>query len=103
MAYDTHEIPRLTKTPWEVERYRRNSVWSRTSHEAQLSQHVFKNLPREVFDCILEWLELQHFGEQQYCPPCYLKDLCSLSLTSRAWDRAAAIQLYVSFHYIHVP
>ncbi|KAF2444847.1 hypothetical protein P171DRAFT_412723 [Karstenula rhodostoma CBS 690.94] len=94
MAYDTYEIPRLTRTPWEVERYKRNSVWKRTPHEAQLPHHVSKNLPREVYDCILEWLERQHFRGNQYCPPCYLRDLCSLSLTSRAWDRAATMQLY---------
>jgi hypothetical protein len=100
MAYGTYEVPCLTKTPWEAERHRRNSVWNRTSHEARLSHRVFKNLPREVYDCILEWLELQHFGNQQYCPSCHLRDLCSLSLTSRAWDRAATIQLYV---FLSVP
>ncbi|KAL5418301.1 hypothetical protein PMIN04_007344 [Paraphaeosphaeria minitans] len=100
MAYDTSEIPRLTRTPWEVERYKRNSVWKRAPQEAQLPQHVFKNLPREVYDCILEWLELQCLGKNQQCPPCYLRDLCSLSLTSRAWDRAATNQLY---RKIHVP
>ncbi|OAG08107.1 uncharacterized protein CC84DRAFT_1086404 [Paraphaeosphaeria sporulosa] len=100
MAYDTYEIPRLTRTPWEVERYKRNSVWKRAPQEAQLPQHVFKNLPREVYDCVLEWLELQYFGKDQHCPPCYLRDLCSLSLTSRAWDRAATIQLYRKIHVL---
>ena len=95
MAYDTYDIPRLTRTPWEVERYKRTSVWERTPHEPHLSQHVFKNLPREVYDCILQWLELQYLEGRQRCPPCYLRDLCSLSLVSRAWDRAATTQLYV--------
>ncbi|KAL6711174.1 hypothetical protein ACN47E_005705 [Coniothyrium glycines] len=51
-------------------------------------------LPREVYDCIIAQLEqiymLQHGTYQQ----CYLKDLHSLALTSRAWDKAATVRLY---------
>ncbi|KAF1978625.1 hypothetical protein BU23DRAFT_595770 [Bimuria novae-zelandiae CBS 107.79] len=93
-AYDGYEIPRLTKTPWELERYKRNSLWKRTPNDARLPQHVFKTLPREVYDCILEQLELIHLGQHQPCPSCYLKDLCSLSLTSRAWARSTTLQMY---------
>ncbi|KAF2473485.1 uncharacterized protein BDR25DRAFT_341529 [Lindgomyces ingoldianus] len=88
------EIPRLTKTPWELERNKKNPVWRRSRPEYLFPAHVFKKLPREVYDCILEQLECLHFGQNQACSSCYLKDLYNLSLTSRAWDRAATLQLY---------
>lgn len=92
---DLYEIPRLTKTPWELERHKRNSVWKRIPNEALMPHRMFEQLPREIYDSILKHLELLHFSQPQPCPACYLKDLCSLSLTSRAWDRAAALQMYV--------
>lgn len=92
-----YDIPHLTKTPWELDRHKKNSVWRRTrmEHENPFPPSVFKKLPREVYDCIVEQLEQLHLGEEQSCQSCYLRDLCSLSLTSRAWDRAATLQMYV--------
>ncbi|PSN66820.1 hypothetical protein BS50DRAFT_493135, partial [Corynespora cassiicola Philippines] len=56
---------------------------------------IFKNLPREVYDCIVEQLEQLHFAQQnEACSSCYLKDLYNLALTSRAWDQAATAQMY---------
>ncbi|KAH6616558.1 hypothetical protein C7974DRAFT_47172 [Boeremia exigua] len=88
-----YDIPRLTKTPWEIERHRRNTTWKRAGPDKKLPAFVFKNLPRGVFDCIVAQLEEIHL-QKQPCVSCYLKDLHSLSLTSRAWDRAATLQMY---------
>ncbi|KAF2633676.1 hypothetical protein BU25DRAFT_10778 [Macroventuria anomochaeta] len=89
-----HDVPLLTKTPWEVERYKRNSTWRRSGLQAEFPAHIFKTLPREVYNCIVAQLEQIHLQQDQACPSCYLHDLHSLSLTSRAWDRAATLQMY---------
>ena len=73
-----HEVPRLTKTPWEVERYKRKSTWRRSSPETRLPAGMFKKIPREVYDCIVAQLEQIHLQKDQACPSCYLKDLHSL-------------------------
>ncbi|KAF2661261.1 hypothetical protein K491DRAFT_587839 [Lophiostoma macrostomum CBS 122681] len=86
--------PHLTKTPWELERSKRHSAWRKSKPEPSVLPFVFKKLPREVYDCIVEQLEQIHFREEQSCPSCYLRDLYHLSLTSRAWDRAATIKMY---------
>lgn len=50
---------------------------------------TFKNLPPQIYDCILENLENAHFSANgDGCLTCYLRDLHSLSLTCRAWERA---------------
>lgn len=98
-THDTCHVPRLIKTPWELERHKRQrSAWKRAPNEALLPQHVFQNLPREVYDCILKQLEQLYFAQDQPCPSCYLKDLCSLSLTSRRWERATTLHMYVLAH-----
>lgn len=54
------------------------------------SRAGFKSLPPEVYDCILQQLRILHEApEARSCQTCHLQDLCSLSLTSRAWDKAA--------------
>ncbi|KAI4955195.1 hypothetical protein J4E91_001053 [Alternaria rosae] len=55
---------------------------------------MFKKLPREVYDCILAQLDLIYQDHNQACTSCYLGDLHSLSLTSRAWDKAASAVMY---------
>ena len=55
---------------------------------------VFQRLPPEVYDCILQ--QLRNFHENPSalsCQTCYLRDLCSLALTSRAWDKAVRVRL----------
>ncbi|KAL0265199.1 hypothetical protein SLS55_001164 [Diplodia seriata] len=60
-----------------------------------LQPPIFQKLPREVYACILQQLEVLHFGKgTQSCTTCYLRDLHSLALTSRAWDKAARNKLY---------
>lgn len=58
------------------------------------SRANFKALPPEVYDCILRQLRVLHeTPDSQSCQTCYLRDLCSLSLTSRAWDKAVVKRL----------
>lgn len=55
---------------------------------------IFKALPPEVYDCILQQLRVLHeTPESQSCQTCHVRDLCSLSLTSRAWDKAVVKRL----------
>lgn len=50
---------------------------------------VFQRLPLEIYDCILQQLKTFHDNPASAsCQTCYLRDLCALALTSRAWDRA---------------
>ena len=50
---------------------------------------VFRGLPPEIYDCILQQLRKSHEDStSQSCQTCHLRDLCSLALTSRAWDKA---------------
>ena len=89
-----YEVPHLVKTPWELERHARKSMWiSRSSHEREVPTYTLKSLPEEVYDCIVSKLEDVHLRDDKACPPCYLRDLHSLTLTSRAWERAARSQL----------
>ena len=58
---------------------------------------VFKYLPTEIYDCILQQLQVVHMRPNtQSCATCYTRDLYNLALTSRAWDRAVRVQLWVS-------
>lgn len=62
-----------------------------------MQPRIFQMLPREVFDCVLQQLEVLHFGKgAQSCTTCYLRDLYNLALTSRKWDKAARSKLYSS-------
>lgn len=45
-------------------------------------------------------LEEVQLGQDQACPSCYIRDLHSLALTTRAWDRAATLQMYRKIHLI---
>lgn len=55
---------------------------------------IFQRLPREVFACVMQQLEVLHFGKgAQNCTSCYLRDLYNIALTSRSWDKAARAKL----------
>ena len=63
------------------------------SHSTQRSsimpQHIFQTLPSEIYDTILCQLRVVHESPALgSCQTCFLRDLCALSLTSRAWDKA---------------
>ena len=55
---------------------------------------IFQKLPPEIYDCILRQLRVYHEDERsQSCQTCYQRDLCSLSATSRAWDKVVVKRL----------
>lgn len=55
---------------------------------------VFRRLPQEVYDRILNQLEVEHTGPQKSgCLTCFQRDLHALSLTSRAWEKAVRNRL----------
>lgn len=88
-------VPTLTKTPWELDRYKRHTIARRTRPIGLLPPHFFQKLPREIYDCILQQLQSVHFDDTpQACPSCYLRDVRNLALTSRAWDKAARQHMY---------
>ena len=58
------------------------------------SPPVFQRLPLEIYDCVLRKLREFHENPASLsCQTCYLRDLCSLALTSRAWDKAVRFRL----------
>nr|KMM72861.1 hypothetical protein CPAG_09152 [Coccidioides posadasii RMSCC 3488] len=56
-----------------------------------------KHLPQEVYECIVLQLQLLH-NHGEGCITCFVRDLYSLSLTSRAWERAVRLKLYQKIH-----
>ncbi|KMU71792.1 hypothetical protein CISG_00102 [Coccidioides immitis RMSCC 3703] len=56
-----------------------------------------KHLPQEVYECIVLQLQLLH-NHGEGCITCFVRDLYSLSLTSRAWERAVRLKLYQKVH-----
>lgn len=51
-------------------------------------------LPAEVYDCILVHLEQLHtVPHADGCTTCFMRDLYSLTLTSRAWEKSARSKL----------
>lgn len=103
------EIPHLTSTPWELDRLKRPSTNPRgqPTPAKEFSAHYFRDMPREIYDCIVVQLEELHLNRDGACSSCYLRDMSSLSLTSRGWDRAATLQLYraviIPTHDCHTP
>lgn len=55
---------------------------------------LFKRLPPAIYECIMQHLSTLHLSvSSTSCATCYMRDLCSLALTSRAWDRAVRTRL----------
>ena len=50
---------------------------------------IFRRLPQEIYDCILAQLQLLHIASLPAgCITCFMRDLHSLALTSRLWEKA---------------
>ena len=61
-----------------------------------LQPHRCNVLPPEVYGCILDHLRAFHEAPtSQGCQTCHLRDLYSLALTSRWWDKAVVKELSV--------
>ncbi|KAH8732588.1 hypothetical protein GQ44DRAFT_745751 [Phaeosphaeriaceae sp. PMI808] len=55
---------------------------------------MLNRLPKEVYECIVAQLEQLHRHGNQACQSCYLNDLYSLSMVSRAWVKTTTFQMY---------
>ncbi|OJK02892.1 hypothetical protein ASPACDRAFT_50360 [Aspergillus aculeatus ATCC 16872] len=67
----------------------------------KILESVFKRLPQEVYDVILDQLYYLHTGPNQNgCLTCFQRDLHALSLTCRPWEKAVRARLYNRIHII---
>ena len=96
-SFDSIPSRRSSSTSW-VSNYTQNTIPSPVSatfsHRSKPSNPslqrdlIFKRLPQEVYDCILEQLQELHSDRlSPSCTTCYLRDLVALQLTSRSWDK----------------
>ncbi|KAL4975061.1 hypothetical protein BDW66DRAFT_77288 [Aspergillus desertorum] len=61
----------------------------------KILESVFKRVPQEVYENILDQLHYLHAGPNQLgCMTCFQRDLHALSLTCRPWERAVRGRLY---------
>ncbi|KAK2871688.1 hypothetical protein FQN49_002938 [Arthroderma sp. PD_2] len=76
------------------------SKHGRISPQDQQPMQVFTNrLPDEVYECILTHLWSLHVSScTEGCLTCYMRDLYSLSLTDRGWEKAVRGKLYNKIH-----
>ena len=59
-----------------------------------LPARIFQILPLSIYENIIQQLKLIHERSSlQSCQTCYMRDLCTLSLTSRTWDKVAVKRL----------
>ena len=66
------------------------------SHSKTPPRPIFQGLPPEIYDCVIQQLRVVHEDPaSQSCQTCYLRDLCSLALTSRGWDKAVVKRMWV--------
>jgi hypothetical protein len=96
--YDHFEdVPKLIRTPWEANRSKRShSTRTRPVTAKPFPARIFEELPQEIYECIVQQLQLSYFNDSAgTCTTCYMKDLYSLTLTSRSWERFTQRQLYV--------
>lgn len=94
-SYRFHEIPSLRKTPWEIERGKPKSRWARSSiAHAELPARIFRELPKEIYQCILDHVENVHTQGALLDVRGSRADLGSLSLVDRKWNRVAKDYLY---------
>lgn len=74
------------------------SAASRLPHTAE---SPFRRLPPNVYASILNHLEYLHMGPRQTgCITCFQRDLHSLSLTCRSWEKAVRAKLYNRIHIL---
>lgn len=94
-SYKFEGTPTLTRTPWEWERGRPGSAWSRGADRvSNLPRRIFAQLPREIYQCIVEHVEGVHTIGQTVDVPALRHDLRSLCLVNKRWHRVARDHLY---------
>lgn len=81
-----------------------SASWRQCDSAASLDrilEPVIKRLPQEVYDNILAQLETLHTGcHHNGCVTCFQRDLHSLSLTCRIWEKAVRAKLYNRIHIV---
>lgn len=92
---DTIPTPTLVNTPWELQRKNLGSRWSKSSTASSvLRPEVFLQLPREIYQCIIDHIENVHTERTKVDVSGMQADLHSLCLVSRTWHRIAQDHLY---------
>ncbi|KAL4736743.1 hypothetical protein BDV11DRAFT_8498 [Aspergillus similis] len=67
----------------------------------KILESVFKRVPQEVYENILDQLQYLHSGPNQSgCMTCFQRDLHALSLTCRPWEKAVRGRLYNRIHIV---
>ncbi|MCJ1318502.1 hypothetical protein MMC15_003832 [Xylographa vitiligo] len=99
-AHSTFSTTQTTTTSVGSSRSSFTTIQQR-SRSTQPPPPVFKRLPLEIYEYILQQLKNIHAEPYiQSCATCYLRDLYNLALVSRTWDRAVRDQLYDSIHIV---
>lgn len=94
-SYKFDGTPTLVRTPWEWERGRPGSQWSRAhDRSSTLPRKIFAQSPREIYQCIVEHVEGVHTIGQTVNVPALRHDLRSLCLVDKRWHRVARDHLY---------
>lgn len=96
--YHNIDPPHLVPTPWESDRRKWHPaiIHRRSIQRKRIPARLFQTMPREIYDCILAHIRILDLKGDRACSSCYLRDMVSLSLVSKAWNRAAIAQLYRS-------
>ncbi|KAI9840532.1 MAG: hypothetical protein M1837_001546 [Sclerophora amabilis] len=84
-------------------------MWSRSSvhvrdrpvSAVRKPQNPIHRLPHEISNCVMEQLKNIHMDPLlASCSTCYLRDLYSMALTSRSWNRAVRPTMYESIFLV---
>jgi hypothetical protein len=69
-------------------------LFKQPSQPPRVVEPAVKRLPSPVYDCILNQLQSLHEATHQTgCTTCFQRDLHSLALTSRTWEKAVRSKL----------
>ncbi|KAI5360597.1 putative leucine-rich repeat domain superfamily [Septoria linicola] len=91
--FDT--APTLTRTPWEIDRGRPGSRWSRSTDRTQNQpRKIFVQLPREIYQCVLDNLEASHTQHETLDVLALRRDLRSLCLVDKRWSGIAKEHMF---------
>lgn len=75
------------------------SVGSRLYVPQAKPNEIFAALPGEVLELILDELKKLHLRPgSESCATCWMRDLCSVTLSSRKWSKFARTSLYVELY-----
>ncbi|KAF2210642.1 hypothetical protein CERZMDRAFT_45065 [Cercospora zeae-maydis SCOH1-5] len=94
-SFTFDSVPKLTRTPWELDRGRPGSRWSRgTDRTSNMPRRAFGELPREIYQCVLDNLEAVHTQQDTMDVLSLRKDLRSLCLVDKKWQSIAREHLF---------